>query len=43
MGKVFLCAFFITLTGCSHKITVKNCLPTDSDYSVCDTLNLLGK
>lgn len=31
------------LTSCSHKVTVKNCLPTDSDYSVCDSLNLLGK
>lgn len=31
------------LTSCSHKILVKNCEPTDSDYSVCDTLNLLGK
>ncbi len=31
------------LTGCSHKILVKNCEPTETDYSVCDSLNILGK
>jgi hypothetical protein len=31
------------LASCSHKITVKNCEHTDTEYSVCDTLNLLGK
>lgn len=43
MGNFLLCALFVALTGCSHKILVKNCEPTGTDYSVCDTLNILGK
>lgn len=43
MRKLLFCALIVALTGCSHKILVKNCEPTETDYSVCDSLNLLGK
>lgn len=43
MAKYFLVAL-VFFMGCTHKIIGKNCLQAeDSEYSVCDSLNGLGK
>lgn len=39
-----LIVMFAYLTGCSMKTISKNCIPVgNTEYSMCDTLNGLGK
>ena len=33
----------LVLASCSHKMIAKNCVESDSNYYVCDSLNGMGK
>lgn len=41
--KSLLILSILFFASCSHKTIAKNCLETDSEYWLCDSLNALGK